>query len=92
MANQPVEHYAAGAARFTGNVRQRVGRNEDDVRNRDIRGGFHDASTTHAGTKSLVVIAAEQNPKIMIHSGFSLSKLSSGYDSYSTARLLDILS
>lgn len=45
-----------------------------------------------------MVKAAEQNPKIKIHSGpvslsgeaqssFSLSKLSSGYDSYSTARL-----
>ncbi len=46
----------------------------------------------------MIVSAAEKNPKIMIHSGpvslsgesqssFSLSKLSSGYDSYSTARL-----
>lgn len=46
----------------------------------------------------MIVRAAENNPKIMIHSGpvslsgdsqssFSLSKLSSGYDSHSTARL-----
>jgi hypothetical protein len=46
----------------------------------------------------MIMRAAEQNPKIMIHSGpvflsgesessFSLSKLSSGYDSYSVARL-----
>lgn len=46
----------------------------------------------------MIVNAAEQNQKVMIHSGpvslsgesqssFSLSKLSSGYDSYSTARL-----
>lgn len=45
-----------------------------------------------------IMMAAEQNPKIEIHSGpvslsgesqssFSLSKLSSGYDSYSAARL-----
>ncbi len=46
----------------------------------------------------MIVSAAQQNPKILIHSGpvslsgetqssFSLSKLSSGYDAYSTARL-----
>jgi|GEM_PF-3625429 len=50
-----------------------------------------------AATK-MIVAASEQNPKILIHAGpvslsgesqssFSLSKLSSGYDSYSTARL-----